>query len=264
MSRFIQTIIILLILASFLLQILVMLGNFKGLRSLYIAKIDVSSSATDSGSILGDLWNKAKGSALNIPQYITVALFLMCERNNTFQTSCTPPSFGFTSTAPGILGTLLSQIPDSAHKTLMGVQGGVFILSAILSLFLLIYMLLHCCTTRKNTREYNACHRAFIFVLFVVALAFAIATFAVQYAAFGAIKMGIEAAKSKFLPSSMSSLVNLNTHTGNSIWVSLVAFILLLIATILMSFVVFCCGRRKGDSAADEFDAYEMERVRDS
>jgi hypothetical protein len=93
MLKIIQIIITLLIVASFILQILVILGNFNGLRSVNIARIELEDSA--SNGMLGDILDAAQGIAAGIPSFLTVALFVVCEGSSSNETVCSPPSFGY-------------------------------------------------------------------------------------------------------------------------------------------------------------------------
>jgi hypothetical protein len=92
MLKIIQTFITLFILASLILQILVILGNFSGLRSVNIVQVDISNS---SSSILGSIIGSIEGTIdSSMPDFFTVALFVICE-GSTSSTTCSPPSFGF-------------------------------------------------------------------------------------------------------------------------------------------------------------------------
>lgn len=97
MFRPIFIIIFLFILAAFILQMISIFANFNGLRSVYIARIDLDApSNNNDGGILGSIWNSAD-SILggSIPDYLTLGLFVICEGTEPDQTTCTPPSLGF-------------------------------------------------------------------------------------------------------------------------------------------------------------------------
>lgn len=95
LSKVIHIIITVLILASLILQILALLGNFSGLRSVYIARLDLSNSPS-SGGFLNDIFDKATNVLSdNIPDYFTLALFIACEGKSSNETVCTPATFGY-------------------------------------------------------------------------------------------------------------------------------------------------------------------------
>jgi hypothetical protein len=88
MLKIIQITITLLIIASFILQILVLLGNFTGLRSVNIVRIELEDT-------FGDILASVQDVAIGIPNFLTVALFVICEGNDNSETGCSPPSFGY-------------------------------------------------------------------------------------------------------------------------------------------------------------------------
>lgn len=96
MFRPIFILVVLFTIASFILQMISLLANFNGLRSVYIARIDFSTSMGDGG-ILSNIWDTTKNSILGnvIPEYFTVGLFVICEGTSSNATTCTPPSLGF-------------------------------------------------------------------------------------------------------------------------------------------------------------------------
>jgi hypothetical protein len=89
--------IVLFIIASFILQMIALLANFNGLRSVYITRIDFGVSNTAEGGILGSIWDNTKDSILGnvIPESFTLGLFVLCEGTSSNQTLCAPPRFGF-------------------------------------------------------------------------------------------------------------------------------------------------------------------------
>lgn len=99
MLKIVQGVITLLILASFILQILVILGNFSGLRNVNIIRAELNNPASTGGFFGGlvDSINNKIDSGL--PDYVTMALLVICEgntgSNNATTTNCSPPSFGF-------------------------------------------------------------------------------------------------------------------------------------------------------------------------
>lgn len=97
MSKILQTLITLLIIASLILQILVLLGNFNGLRSVNIVRVMLeNTTSTGSGGILSGIFSAAQNVAAGIPNYLTVALFVVCEgRNDHSSMVCSPASFGY-------------------------------------------------------------------------------------------------------------------------------------------------------------------------
>jgi hypothetical protein len=99
MLKLLQTIITLLILASFILQILVILGNFSGLRNVNILRVELNNPPS-TGGIFGGLVDSINNKIdSGIPDYVTMALLVICEgntgNNNSTTTNCSPPSFGF-------------------------------------------------------------------------------------------------------------------------------------------------------------------------
>ena len=95
MSKVINIVVTALILASLILQILVLLGNFSGLRSVYIARLDLSNPSS-SGGFLNDILDKATNVLSdNIPDYFTLALFVACEGKSSNEIVCTPATFGY-------------------------------------------------------------------------------------------------------------------------------------------------------------------------
>jgi hypothetical protein len=85
--RVIQIITTLFVLASFILQLIALLGNFPNLQSVYISKIVITSTA---GGLIANLLS-------SIPDYFTVGVFTICQgfyktpENNL----CVPSSFGY-------------------------------------------------------------------------------------------------------------------------------------------------------------------------
>ena len=99
MLRIIQILITLLILASFILQILVILGNFSGLKNVNIIKVELSDPAS-SGGFFGGLVDSINNKIdEGLPDYFTLALLKICEgntlKNGTTTSNCSPPSLGF-------------------------------------------------------------------------------------------------------------------------------------------------------------------------
>lgn len=95
MSKVIFIIVTVLILASLILQILALLGNFSGLRSVYIARLELTNPPSDGG-FFDDLLDKATNTISDrLPDYFTLALFIACEGKSTNETVCTPPTFGY-------------------------------------------------------------------------------------------------------------------------------------------------------------------------
>jgi hypothetical protein len=99
MLKVLQIAIVLLILASLVLQVLVILGNFSGLRNVNIIRVDLNNPP-NSGGILGGLLDSINDKIdSGLPDYLTMALMVICEgntgKNNATVTNCSPPSFGF-------------------------------------------------------------------------------------------------------------------------------------------------------------------------
>lgn len=92
-----QGITALFILASLTLQILVILGNFNGLKNVNILKVDLSNPGNTSDDGLFDgIFNTVKNTLDDnvIPNYLTMSLFKVCEGLNSGE-NCSPTSFGF-------------------------------------------------------------------------------------------------------------------------------------------------------------------------
>lgn len=89
--KIVQIVALLLIIASLILQILVLFGNYSGLKKVNIIRVEFTSPASSSGLFGGLLGSVSK----NIPDYLTVGLFVLCEGKNGGEEVCTPASFGF-------------------------------------------------------------------------------------------------------------------------------------------------------------------------
>lgn len=95
MLRLLQILIVLLIIASLVLQILVLFGNYSGLRNVNIIRVELTTPAS-SGGLFGGLLNTIENSIdKDIPDYLTVGLFVLCEGKNGTAEVCTPATFGF-------------------------------------------------------------------------------------------------------------------------------------------------------------------------
>jgi hypothetical protein len=158
----------------------------------------------------------------------------------------------------GMLNTIENGIPDSVHKTLAGVQEGVYIPSACLCFILLCYSFIHFISYRNG-----CCGLFLIFTLASIAFIFSIATFVVQIVAYNMIKDEINKAKSTVFGGLFSSIVDIETHIGASVWMSLVSFILLFFVCVFLILTVCCLGERRGDKPRTRRGFFGRRRNRD-
>lgn len=273
MFRPLFIIIVLFIIASFILQMISLLANFNALRSVYIARIDLDVPSGGDGSIFDNIWNNAKDTILGntLPNYFTLALFVICEGKSSNQTVCSPPSFGFNYRklppfclfeidtlmlfhieSTGALQTLEGNIPSYAHSMISKIQQGVFIPSVVLCFLLLCYSFFYLCND-------GICNFIIIETLSILAFLFCLATFVIQYVAYDKIRDGINDLKSNLLGGLINDVVTVTPHSGKSIWLSLAAFILLFFVSVLLLFSF--CTRRKGGkhrTRRNQPESYEM------
>jgi hypothetical protein len=90
----IQLIILLLIIASFILQMLVLLGNFPGLRSVYIVKVNMIPVPGSTNVFMDKLRELYFTS---VPDYFTMSILRICGNYNSDPSKdvCSPASLGF-------------------------------------------------------------------------------------------------------------------------------------------------------------------------
>ncbi|KAG2213533.1 hypothetical protein INT47_009207 [Mucor saturninus] len=249
MLKLVQIVILLLIIASLILQILVIFGNYSGLRKLNIIRVELTRPASSStGGLFGGFLDTVDKS---VPDYLTVGLFVLCEGNNGTEDVCTPPTFGFRYSSTGILNTIQEQIPEYVHSTLSGIQKGVFIVSAAICFLLLCYSFYDLLTGSKR----GCCRTFSLFTIATLALLFCIATFVVQIVAFNLVKSGITKAKDDLFGGLVDNLVTITTKRGASAWLSLAGFISLFLVCIL-SILSVCCLKPKAARRNEE--NYEM------
>ncbi|KAI8889795.1 hypothetical protein K501DRAFT_328930 [Backusella circina FSU 941] len=219
--RIIQIITTLFILASLILQLIALLGNFPKLRSVYISKITITST---TGGIFANLLS-------SIPDYFTVGVFIICQGFyiNTANNLCAPSSFGYEYESTGLLQTIQEALPSSTHSTLKGVQGGIMIPSVCF-----------CCIVLLNEfRIYIKPNKGwflhvFTFIVAVISLLLSAAFFAVLVAIYYIINNVINDEKSVVLGGNLGRFVSITTEKGSAIWISMVAFILMFFACCLM------------------------------
>ncbi|OBZ89941.1 hypothetical protein A0J61_02005 [Choanephora cucurbitarum] len=253
MLRTLQVIAIVLITASFILQMLTLLGNFRGLRSVYIARIILNYPSSSGSNIFDGFFGGLQNS---VPNYFTLALFVVCQEINSDETICSPSSFGFRY---GILQVLQNQIPSSLQTTISSVQKGVFIPSVVICFVLWCYAIL--CLfllSRRDSRSIGCINRVLIILLALIAFLFCLATFVAQMIVYNLLQSGVQSLMTGSFGSLIDNLVVLTTERGRSIWLSLAAFIALFIAFILICITSCPCGRRRKRGTED---AYEMSRV---
>ncbi|KAK4511102.1 uncharacterized protein ATC70_012313 [Mucor velutinosus] len=260
MSKVIHIIVTVLILASLILQILALLGNFNGLRSVYIARLELTNPPS-SGGFFDDLLDKATNTISDrLPDYFTLALFIACEGKSTNETVCTPPAFGYHYNTTGILQTVQNQIPDWVHKALTGIQGGVFIPSVIFCFILLCYSLYHQFSGHRAKHSHGWCRKIMIFLVPAIAFLFCLATFVIQIVIYNMLKSGANKVKSNLFGGLIDDVVIIDTKSGPSIWMSLAAFICLFFVTILLCVSVCCIGGGRSRRTRQD-NSYEMDRV---
>ncbi|KAI9266265.1 actin cortical patch SUR7/pH-response regulator pali [Helicostylum pulchrum] len=253
MLKVIQIIITLLIIASLILQILVLLGNFSGLRNVNIIRVDLVNP-TGSGGFFGGLLDKFKDTIDNqLPDFLTIGLFVICEGNKGMDTVCSPASFGYQYNSTGVLDLIQKEIPSSIQSTLSGVQKGVFILSAAICFFLLLCNFYHQYSGRKLNHHYGCCRIFLIVFVTIIALLFAIATFVGQIVAYNIVKSTIYKTKNAIMGGLINDLVDVQVKTGASVWLSLAAFISLFFVCILL-LLSLCCVNKK----STRNESYEM------
>ncbi|KAI8352069.1 hypothetical protein BD560DRAFT_409047 [Blakeslea trispora] len=261
MLRTLQVIAILLITASFILQMLTLLGNFRGLRSVYIARIILNYPSNATNSIFDGFFG---GLQNTIPNFFTVALFVICQEINADETICSPSSFGFRYDSDGvdrtgILQVLQNQIPSTIQNAVSSVQKGVFIPSVVICFALWCYAIL--CLfflSRRNNGSLGCINRVLIILLALVAFLFCLATFIAQMIVYNLLQSGVQQLMTGSFGNLIDNLVVLSTERGRSIWLSLAAFIALFIAFILICITSCPCGKRRKRGTEDE---YEMGRV---
>ncbi|KAI8348461.1 hypothetical protein EDC96DRAFT_312360 [Choanephora cucurbitarum] len=261
MLRTLQVIAIVLITASFILQMLTLLGNFRGLRSVYIARIILNYPSSSGSNIFDGFFGGLQNS---VPNYFTLGLFVICQEINSDETICSPSSFGFRYDSDGvdrtgILQVLQNQIPSSLQTTVSSVQKGVFIPSVVICFVLWCYAIL--CLfllSRRDSRSIGCINRVLIILLALIAFLFCLATFVAQMIVYNLLKSSVQSLMTGSFGGLIDNLVVLTTERGRSIWLSLAAFIALFIAFVLICITSCPCGRRRKRGTED---AYEMGRV---
>lgn len=266
MFKIVQGVITLLILASLILQILVILGNFSGLRNVNIIRVELNNPESTGGFFGGliDSINNKIDSGL--PDYLTMALLVICEgntgSNNATTTNCSPPSFGFRYTSTGTLDTLQKQIPSTIQSLFSGVQKGIFIPSVVLCFVLLCYNFYHQYTGHKANHHFGCCQIFLILTIAFIAFLFSIATFVVQIVAYNLVKDGVSKTKGSIFGGLLSKAVDINTKTGASIWMSLAAFICLFLVSTLLVFSVCCFNSHRDEEGGRGRSRFGLRRRR--
>ncbi|CEG69966.1 hypothetical protein RMATCC62417_05949 [Rhizopus microsporus] len=239
---------------------LVLLGNFPGLRSVYISRVDLVPVEGSTNVFIESIKELLFTS---VPDYLTVSILRLCEGYNKdpSKNMCTPPSLGFQySSSEELLGTIESQIPPSLHSKLAGIQGGVFIVSVILCFLLLCFYVFHIFAERR--RLLGWCWILLCLILTALALLFAAATFAIQMYVHNLIKSSLSDIQASFLGSLFSEFVQLVIKTGASVWLSLVSLILLFLVFVLLCISMCCINRtRRRDTAQTTNNQQEMSSV---
>jgi hypothetical protein len=100
------------------------------------------------------------------------------------------------------------------------------------------------------------CNYLAITLLSVLAFLFCLATFVIQYVAYDKIRDGINDIKSNLLGGLINEFVTVTPSSGKSIWISLAAFILLFLVTVMLLFS--CCTGRKYRKRRNQPESYEM------
>ncbi|KAI9471029.1 MAG: hypothetical protein EXX96DRAFT_586603 [Benjaminiella poitrasii] len=277
--KLVQAFIILAILTSFLLQLLSLLGNFKGLRSVYFARVDLYRTSSNSNSLGGSLLD-------SIPDYFTMALFIVCQNEYGGQHICTPSSFGYrygskcfffyeiksnqiyihnmlilcyvkSIDTTQILELLREQISPHLQSVLTGLQGGVFILSVIFCFILLCAYIIHLATIHRVKYHYSWFRKLILPILALISLLLCIATFVIQIVIYNIVKNKINTAKNEMFGGLINLVLYIRTSIGRAAWMSLAAFILLFIVTILLCFTLWFLSHPKRTRRTRE-DSYGM------
>lgn len=152
--------------------------------------------------------------------------------------------------ASGLLGTLEDAIPEELHRFLSVAQAGVLIPSACFCFFALVGCLLRAC--RRSDRLGRPC---LLSIIIETALAFALASIAVEVAGYKAVGKALGEAE-EHLP---GRSVQLASAIGPAIWITVAAAILLAITTII--YVAELCHirrRQKRSRWQQQQEALEM------
>ncbi|KAG1138558.1 hypothetical protein G6F37_007647 [Rhizopus arrhizus] len=235
---------------------LVLLGNFPGLRSVYIVKVNMIPVPGSTNVFMDKLRELYFTS---VPDNFTMSILRVCGNYNSDPSKdvCSPASLGFRySSTDELLDTLQSQIPPSLHSELAGIQGGVFIVSVILCFLLLVYYFYHQYAERHT--RFGWCWISLSLLLTALALIFAVATFAIQIYIHNLVRDAVNSLGSGFLGSLFSEFVQIKVSIGPSLWMSLVAFVLLFLVFILLSVTTCCINRRRSENTTTNNNPPEM------
>ncbi|KAI7902405.1 uncharacterized protein BX663DRAFT_486716 [Cokeromyces recurvatus] len=216
--------------------LLSILGNFKGLWSVYLAKVnlDMLSSRTNGISILNE-----------IPDYLTIAIFVICQGTKNDETVCTPPSFGYRYDSTGILQMLEEQLSPELQTDITGLQGGIFIPSVVFIFILLCAYFIHLFTINRVKYQYSWFRKLILPLISLITLLLCIATFVVQLVIYHIVKNKINTAKDELYGGLLNLVLRITVSAGRSIWMTLASSILLFIVTILLCFSLCFLSRQK-------------------
>ncbi|KAI9283176.1 hypothetical protein BY458DRAFT_1791 [Sporodiniella umbellata] len=248
----IQSITLVFITVSFILQILVLLGNFPGLHSVNIARVHVNG-------VLGSTSIFSKRFFSSVPDYVTIAVLRLCQvyEKDPSKNICTPASLGFNyRSSDELFDTFATQLPSSFHRDFAGIQGGIFIVSVLLCFILLVYYAYH--QHIERTRRVGCFPVVLSLLLTLLAMIFAAATFAIQIYIHNLLAKALGNLKNSFLGSVFSQFVNIDVNYGASIWMSLVAFIFMFLTFVLLCFSMCCINRKKNWSKETDNSGYNM------
>ncbi|KAG2223811.1 hypothetical protein INT45_001945 [Circinella minor] len=201
---------------SLILQVISLCGNLPGLHSIYFVKVDtlVSNSLID----------RIRHNIFGVPDSLTFATFVICQMfdSDDTQTACTNPSLGYRFDSQGLPGILEDAIPDKFHTALSVAQGGILIPSVILSFIITSWCLIRLCTANDRL---VCC----LTLLGVFALAFVIASLAVQIVGYRSVRNALTQAEQAIPGTSVKLIASL----GPAIWLTVGAAIALIIVIII-------------------------------
>ncbi|KAI8393894.1 uncharacterized protein BYT42DRAFT_552584 [Radiomyces spectabilis] len=228
--------ILFLLVAAFILQLVTLLGNLPGLRTVYFARVDLVLRAD---GLLGDVLNSIRQNLINIPDYFTVASLSICQGATTASSmQCTRPTFGFNAPTNGVLNVILSSIPDKLRVAISAAQAGVLIPSVC---FCFLAMAIYIVGFFITDRTKPAKRRWLIVMLWittVLALLFAIGSIIVEVVGYVGIQRAVDAAEGR-LPD-VAGVFDLRPVIGPAVWITVGAVVALLLTCFL-----YCFARRR-------------------
>lgn len=101
-----------------------------------------------------------------------------------------------------------------------------------------------------------------IFTLAIIAFIFSVATFIVQIVTYNEIKDAINNLKGSIFGGLFSTIVEISTHTGASVEMSLAAFILLFFVCVFLALSICCLGDRRNRDKKEEEGWFARKQTR--